>query len=150
MCETNDISAYLCYASQVAVRKEHKLITSPFPYTIIRHPSYTFLLLMILGLLTRVLSPSSALLLNPLPKPFFYPIDAVGIAQAFLRDKAGLALTRDVVAAGLFVLVVGAGMGQQALALNKRVEVEEKALREEFGREWDEYVERSWKFVPGW
>lgn len=135
---------------QSAVRKEHKLITSPFPYTKIRHPSYTFLLLLILGLPTRLLSPTSALLLNPLPRPFYYPIDFVGHAQTFLLDKAGWEVGRGVVAAVLFVLVVGAGMVQQVRALSRRVEVEEKALREEFGREWDEYVERSWKFVPGW
>ena len=67
-----------------------------------------------------------------------------------LSSALGIILSSSTVQAvgtGGFGLALLAG---QMRILNARVRVEEKALREEFGHEYDRYSRKTWKFLPGW
>lgn len=55
-----------------------------------------------------------------------------------------------------FALALGSGAGVVTSTLiiftatAYRIKIEELALREAFGTEYEEYIQRTWKLVPGW
>jgi len=129
--------------AQVSIRREHRLITGPFPYDTIRHPSYTGLISMAFGVILRIVSPGNALhfpQLNKLQKQL------ASMARQELDVNLGAGTIGNI---GCIALVTIMLAGQIRL-INARVRVEEKALREEFGEEYDRYCAQTWKYFPGW
>jgi protein-S-isoprenylcysteine O-methyltransferase Ste14 len=132
---------------QVAIRREHRLITGPFPYDLFRHPSYTGLVLMSIGLVLRGATSASSL---HFPLLHQLAVKAAHWTTGFLASTFGIQTSSDTIktigtsGAG-FLLIAG-----QVKVLNARVRVEEKALKEEFGGEYDRYCRKTWKFLPGW
>ncbi|KAI0357023.1 ICMT-domain-containing protein [Trametes cingulata] len=102
------------FTFQLALRKEHKLVTSG-PYAIIRHPAYTGLLLALAGTAATELA-----------------------AGGWLRESGWLGTTLGRAAAALRV----AGMVVTCVGLVRRVRKEDEVLRGEFGREWEEWAGR--------
>jgi protein-S-isoprenylcysteine O-methyltransferase Ste14 len=133
--------------AQVSIRRAHRLITGPFPYDVIRHPSYTGLILMVCGVIIRLVSPGNTLHfphLNRLQKHL------ASMARRWIATRLDISLSADTVTNvgySVFVAIILAG---QMRLINARVRVEEKALREEFGEEYDRYCARTWKYLPGW
>lgn len=131
----------------MAIRKQHRLITGPFPYNTFRHPSYTGLILMQVGLAIRCTTSASSLHYLHLNRLASHLASSTSIflLSAFKTDLAPS--TIQTLATGGLALALIAG---QMKLLNARVRVEEKALREEFGEEYERYCGRTWKFLPGW
>ncbi|KAH8090564.1 hypothetical protein HD553DRAFT_338257 [Filobasidium floriforme] len=135
------------FTFKVAIRREHRLITGPFPYDLFRHPSYTGLVLMSIGLVLRGATSASSLhfpLLDQLA------VKAAQWTTGFLASAFGINTSSDTVqtigTSGAGILLIAG----QVKVLNARVRVEEKALKEEFGGEYDRYCRKTWKFLPGW
>jgi len=89
------------FTVNVAIARDHRLVRSG-PYRLVRHPSYTGLLVAFLGM--------------------------------------GLAF-HSWLSLAVLLLPVSA-------ALAHRIAVEERALREAFGAEYDEWAARTWRLVP--
>jgi protein-S-isoprenylcysteine O-methyltransferase Ste14 len=77
-------------------------------------------------------------------------VDLVSLPQEIFARTFGWALSRRTVALAEVVTTLILGTAVQIKMLGARVEVEEKALREEFGEEYDEYCRKTWRFFPGW
>ncbi|KAM5540914.1 hypothetical protein V8D89_005558 [Ganoderma adspersum] len=109
------------FTFQLALFKEHKLVTWG-PYAIVRHPSYSGLLLGIAGIASVGLAPGSYLyesgmLANPL---------VAGSAAAWALWW--ICLTGGVI---------------------RRVSTEDEVLKNRFGQEWEEWARRTpYKLVP--
>lgn len=110
------------FAYQLAVREDHKLITSG-PYSVVRHPSYTGMLLSVLGILVMSLGRGSwaqecGAMEHPLGK-----------------------LVLSVWAIQLVALVA---------ATMHRAGVEDGVLREQFGVQWEQWSKSTrYKMIPG-
>jgi protein-S-isoprenylcysteine O-methyltransferase len=89
------------FTVNVAISSDHRLVRTG-PYRVVRHPSYTGLLIAFLGM--------------------------------------GLAFHNGW---SLAVLLVPVGA-----ALAHRISVEERALREAFGAEYEDYAAHTWRLVP--
>lgn len=107
------------FTFQLAILPEHKLITHGI-YAYCRHPSYTATPLIFWGVALTVTAPGTVL------------YDYLGASSMMkLIAVLGLAATR-----GSYVLV-------------PRADLEDKVLRREFGKEWEEWVRRvPYKFIP--
>lgn len=130
--------ALLCYKARLAlshhftwdltILPSHKLITS-FPYSLIRHPTYTGALLIIIG------------------ESFFILFaDGTYLRACLDADEKGWK--------ALFVGCTQAGMGLVLGWWMKNVPGrcirEDALLREAFGEEWDKWAVRTkWKLNPG-
>ncbi|KAF9546674.1 hypothetical protein CPC08DRAFT_796687 [Agrocybe pediades] len=102
----------------------HKLVTSG-PYAYVRHPSYTGMVVRVLGAWLCINSPNSG--------------------SWFIGSGLGSTLPGRV--ANWFVGTVGALI---CVAVVLRVRVEDELLRKEFGREWEAWKGRvRWAMVPG-
>ncbi|KAI0357021.1 ICMT-domain-containing protein [Trametes cingulata] len=109
------------FTFELALLKEHKLVTAG-PYAIVRHPSYTGLLLALAGTAATELAPGG-----------------------WLRESGWLGTTLGRAAAALRV----AGMVVTCVGLVRRVRKEDEVLRGEFGREWEEWAGRvPYALVP--
>ncbi|KAF8925108.1 hypothetical protein BGZ52_007321 [Haplosporangium bisporale] len=142
------------FTYQLTIRSGHKLVQSG-PYKYLRHPSYTgasmnmlgsFVLLYYRGLWpvfvtyaarwtnqlahsrTPVLSSLAAL--SPLAVSNY-----TRVSPTFLGIDVALWIT--VVASALTIRM-----------LMRRVVTEEKMLKQHFGRDWDEYASKRWRFIP--
>ena len=106
---------------QVAVRKDHKLVTSG-PYAIVRHPGYAA---------GAALAHGNTLLMFA-PGSFFR---GSGLADT---------LVGRVVVYGSLACLALTGMG-----LLRRMEKEDAVLKKEFGEEWEEWARKTpYKLIP--
>ncbi|KAI1789398.1 hypothetical protein LXA43DRAFT_948710 [Ganoderma leucocontextum] len=109
------------FTFQLALFKEHKLVTWG-PYAVVRHPSYSGLLLGIAGIATVGLGPGS------------YLYESGALANRWVAGSAA-------VWALWWVSVVG--------GVVRRVSKEDEVLKNEFGKEWEEWAKRTpYKLVP--
>jgi protein-S-isoprenylcysteine O-methyltransferase Ste14 len=146
-CPASLNTVELIRATQVSIRRQHRLVTGPFPYDVVRHPSYTGLTFIAIGIGLRTISSANSL---HFPHLFRLQKHLASIAQFWLTSKLKIDLDAKTVAtAGSLMFGVMILAGQMKL-INARVQVEEKALREEFGEEYDRYCRRTWKYFPGW
>lgn len=107
---------------QLSVVKDHKLIMHG-PYAIVRHPSYTACVLVFVGaLLTR------------------------GADGTWLRESGVLDTVMGKIVVGLWVaIILMSGTG-----LVMRTKLEDAFLRENFGKDWDEWAQRvRYRLIPG-
>ncbi|PIL35218.1 hypothetical protein GSI_03008 [Ganoderma sinense ZZ0214-1] len=109
------------FTFQLALFKEHKLVTWG-PYGVVRHPSYSGLLLGIAGIVTVGLGPGS------------YLYESGMLANPWVAGPAAAwALWWASVAGGVV----------------RRVSTEDEVLRNRFGQEWEEWAKRTpYKLVP--
>jgi len=98
---------------EVSIQKDHELIVSG-PYTFVRHPSYTAVVLLSIGWLLWQLSEGSWIIESGLWNMIF--------GKMFVLTYIGL-----------FVI------GPSLLGLT-RVAVEDAALRAKFGKKWDDWA----------
>ncbi|KDQ51233.1 hypothetical protein JAAARDRAFT_62643 [Jaapia argillacea MUCL 33604] len=120
---------YWCYRTlgrfftfELNIRPEHRLVTSG-PYSVVRHPSYSGLLLGGCGVFLCLFSRGSWL-------------RDCGIIENFV---AQLVLA-------MYVLTVGTVY----IALVRRIPAEEAMMRKEFGKTWDDWARRvPYKLLPG-
>lgn len=110
------------FTFEATITKGHRLVTTG-PYSVVRHPSYAGLLLMDVGILCWFSSRGS-----------------------FLRESGVMAT----MAGKIFFCSFGGLMLVVLVALLKRATVEDAALREKFGDEWEEWARRvPYAFLPG-
>ncbi|KAF9480302.1 hypothetical protein BDN70DRAFT_877814 [Pholiota conissans] len=120
---------YLCYRElgrlftyQVSVLPKHKLVTTG-PYSIVRHPAYIGGDFVQVGLLLWHASPGAWL-----------------TESGFYKN----------VAAWLVILPALYAIGSILLIYYRRPAVEDKALKKEFGVQWEEWAKRvPYRLVPG-
>ncbi|TFY76985.1 hypothetical protein EWM64_g7027 [Hericium alpestre] len=110
------------FTFHLTIRDEHKLITSG-PYALVRHPSYLGAILTMGGMLVCMFGPGSWL-----------------AECGWLETIAGKALCTGVVGWALYMSAMLLG----------RVPTEDRMLRKEFGKEWDQWARRTpYAVVPG-
>lgn len=108
------------FTYQLSILPNHKLVTHGV-YSYVRHPSYTAVPFVYAGILLTVTAPGSVL----------YDYLGVSLTRKLIIGLA-LAITR-----GTYIFVCRAG-------------VEDKVLRKEFGKEWEEWARVvKYKFIPG-
>ncbi|THU97055.1 hypothetical protein K435DRAFT_663343 [Dendrothele bispora CBS 962.96] len=120
---------YYCYKAmgkhftyEVTMLKDHHLVTTG-PYSIVRHPSYTAMLILSLGICVLCASGGSWMR-----------------ESKFLHTVPG-----ELITAAWFLLY-----SRLIVSLFLRVETEDELLRRQFGNEWNEWERRvPWKLVPG-
>ncbi|KAL7284846.1 hypothetical protein ACG7TL_002159 [Trametes sanguinea] len=109
------------FTFQLTILKEHKLVTSG-PYAIVRHPSYTGIIIATVGVFMMGLSPGSWLVES-------------GIIDTFQGTT--------VVAAWLSWYTF------MTFGFLRRTRIEDAVLREEFGAQWDEWARKvPYQLVP--
>ena len=109
------------FTFELTIRPDHKLVTSG-PYAIVRHPSYTALAPLNIGVALAVLCPGS----------YVYEC-------AMMSTPVG----------AILVLWV-ATLGYVIMSLLERVKIENEALKKEFGEEWIRYRRSvAYRFIPG-
>ena len=107
------------FTFQLAILPDHKLVTHGI-YAYCRHPSYTATPFIFAGVLLTITAPGSV-----------------------LYDHFGMDWTRKL----MIVLALAAARGSYVLV--DRAEVEDKVLRKEFGKEWEEWARNvPYKFIP--
>jgi len=120
---------YQCYRTlqkfftfDFTIQKDHSLITNG-PYQFVRHPSYSGLLAIYIGLFFYFLSPGS-----------------------WVRECGGLDSILGKLAYGGFISIRLATF----YALLRRMPKEDAALRKQFGAKWDEWAMTvKYRLVPG-
>ncbi|KAI0667638.1 hypothetical protein C8Q78DRAFT_315138 [Trametes maxima] len=120
----------LCYRAlgkhftfHVTIRKDHRLVTSG-PYAIVRHPSYTALGLVVLGICISSFTSGSWL-------------KECGIMDTAIGNALAVGWAMDL-------------LYPPTMAILGRVKAEDKMLRDEFGAEWDEWARRTpYALIPG-
>ncbi|KAF7422893.1 hypothetical protein PC9H_011057 [Pleurotus ostreatus] len=106
---------------QVRIQEDHKLVTGG-PYSYVRHPSYTGLFLMYIGVVMEVFSPG-------------HWLRDYGLQSVIGRGVCCLW--------GLQTLVLFAGLW-------KRLDLEDAILRREFGKDWEDWARRvPSRLIPG-
>lgn len=109
------------FTFELCIRKDHRLVVDG-PYNYVRHPSYTGLILSIIGALCSHLSGSWVKECGILDTTL-----GLGIAFAWLSIAAAV-----------------------VLSLLLRIPREDELLRREFGNEWLRWTERvPYRLVPG-
>ncbi|KAG2131645.1 hypothetical protein DEU56DRAFT_813617 [Suillus clintonianus] len=110
------------WSFQLSVRKEHRLVTSG-PYSVVRHPSYTGLLLQSVGIMIMYGSPESWMRQSGILQVPFMSLLA---ANFFV----------------LFGLCVWIGVTRPA--------IEDKMLKRALGKEWENWAkEVKYRLIPG-
>ncbi|RPD55598.1 hypothetical protein L227DRAFT_554758 [Lentinus tigrinus ALCF2SS1-6] len=105
---------------EVAVRDDHRFITHG-PYRIVRHPSYTGWLLMIVGNLLSMLSPQS--IFSEMAETLFGRIVATCVTMVYMGSVCALALYRT--------------------------RAEDAMLQKKFGGEWESWAKKTpYRLVP--
>ena len=117
---TTFISMGRLFTYQLSILPDHKLITHGL-YSYVRHPSYTAVVSMFVGVLVTVTAPGGV-----------------------LYDSLGVESTEK-----LTVILASVTMYGTRLFV-RRADVEDQVLRKEFGKEWDEWAQVvKYKFIPG-
>ena len=108
------------FTYQLSILPEHKLVTHG-SYSYVRHPSYTALIFCYVGMLLTVTAPGGV----------WY-------------DYFGVNSTMRLATVGAL------SIGGVVYKLVCRAEIEDRVLRKEFGKEWEEWARVvRYKFVPG-
>lgn len=102
------------FTFQVGIREGHKLVTTG-PYAVVRHPSYSAALLVVIGIVCFHSSPGSWLR-----------------ESGVLNTNTGRILVYGITA----ILTIPVVM------LKRRWEKEDEMLRNEFGKQWNEWAKR--------
>ncbi|KAI0349599.1 hypothetical protein OH77DRAFT_1594147 [Trametes cingulata] len=111
------------FTFQITIHKDHRLVTSG-PYSVVRHPGYSALLMIVLG--TMLCSFGSGSWLRE-----------CGIMETSVGKVFGVAWVADL----LYVPVV---------MVFFRLKTEDELLKKEFGREWEEWAKRTpYWLIPG-
>ncbi|KAI0335773.1 ICMT-domain-containing protein [Cubamyces sp. BRFM 1775] len=115
------LGQYFTY--EITIRKDHRLVTSG-PYSIVRHPSYLASLLVVVGNISCFLGSGS-----------------------WLRESG---ILREPLGKAFVVLWVADMLWVPTVMILFRVRVEDGLLKKEFGREWEEWAERTpYALLPG-
>ncbi|KAI8969881.1 hypothetical protein BD414DRAFT_540899 [Trametes punicea] len=101
------------FTYEVVVKSAHRLVTSG-PYTLVRHPSYTGVIALVLG------------------------TQLVHFGPGAFVSECGIERTPF----ALFIWIWRIGSAFSVVSLCRRCSVEDAQLRERFGAEWDAYRER--------
>lgn len=110
------------YILEVAIQKQHKLITDG-PYSIVRHPGYTGGVMAVVGFCVFHTSPGS-----------------------LLRESRVWDTNLGRIFVGLIIVVVLYPIS----IVRRRVQLEDNALRNEFGKDWDEWEKNvPYRLIPG-
>ena len=110
------------FTAELAIRKDHKLITTG-PYSVVRHPSYSGMLAVQVGLVCWFCSRGS-----------------------WLRESGVLEST----VGSVFFYGFGLYLGSTNMVGISRMGMEDKLLRGAFGAEWDAWARRvPYRLVPG-
>ncbi|TFK93096.1 hypothetical protein K466DRAFT_161245 [Polyporus arcularius HHB13444] len=129
LCAVGGVIRILCYRAlgrhftfELSLRKDHKLVTDG-PYSIVRHPSYTALIMVTIGTLLCLTSTGSWL------------------------SESGILGTLI----GRLLIVAWAGeVAWIPVVMIMRVGTEDEILRNEFMNEWLEWSKRTpYKLIPG-
>ncbi|KAI8978761.1 hypothetical protein BD414DRAFT_494310 [Trametes punicea] len=111
------------FTFEITVREDHRLITHG-PYSIVRHPSYSALVLVVVGRLLCSFGAGSWM-------------KECGILDGWMGQAFGVLWAID----ELYV---------PAMMIFFRVKKEDELLRKEFGREWEAWVQRTpYALIPG-
>lgn len=129
LCALGGLIRIACYRAmgrhftfELSVRRDHKLITDG-PYAIVRHPSYTALIMVTIGTLICLTGSGSWLA-------------ECGIMGTLIGR--------------LLVLMWAAEVAWIPIVMVMRVGAEDEILRKEFGEEWLAWSERTpYKLIPG-
>ncbi|KAH7034453.1 hypothetical protein BKA57DRAFT_415307 [Linnemannia elongata] len=113
------------FTYQLTIRPGHRLVTSG-PYKILRHPSYT-------GFFFNGAAVWTLLWHNDISS--LLPVLTYSNMMGWLGVNGGL-----LVAAGLSWMT--------AMQIMWRVAAEEEMLKGHFGKEWDIYSSKRWRFIP--
>ena len=107
------------FTYHLAILPDHKLVTHGV-YAYCRHPSYTAISFIYVGVLLTITAPGSV-----------------------LYDHLGVDLTRKL------MTVLGLAATRGSYEFVRRAEVEDQVLRREFGKEWEEWARKvPYKFIP--
>ncbi|KAK2463349.1 hypothetical protein APHAL10511_004660 [Amanita phalloides] len=110
------------FTFEITIQKDHKLVTTG-PYSIIRHPSYTGIIMLM----------ASAILLTM-------------TKGSWVRESGLLCGLPGQILVGAFALATGVGN----VALLLRIKDEERELRKRFGKQWDRWaVKVRYLLIPG-
>jgi protein-S-isoprenylcysteine O-methyltransferase Ste14 len=121
------------FTFELAIFRDHTLITSG-PYSFVRHPSYTGLLLLVWGMSMCIGAPGS----------YAHEVLWMNVLRGEALGESWAPYARVFAAIGLCVQLVVVG------ALIARTKAEDEMLRREFGKQWHEWVERTpWRLFPG-
>jgi len=120
------VSSYRALGSlftfEVSIRDQHKLITG-YPYSIVRHPGYTGSTITFAGAFLCLFGPGS-----------------------WIVECGWL----EVLVGKVFVVFMVVLHGYVLYVLLSRMANEDKMMRKEFGRQWDEWAKRvPYRLVPG-
>ncbi|KAI1790182.1 hypothetical protein LXA43DRAFT_1095707 [Ganoderma leucocontextum] len=129
LCLIGGIMRVFCYRAlgrhftfELSIRKDHKLVTDG-PYSIVRHPSYTALIMVTIGTLLCLIGTGSWL------------------------AESGIMST---LVGRLLVLVWAAEVAWIPIVMVLRVGTEDEILRKEFKDEWLAWSQRTpYKLIPG-
>ncbi|KAG0092689.1 hypothetical protein BGZ93_011379 [Podila epicladia] len=143
------------FTYQLTIRSGHKLVQSG-PYTYLRHPSYTgalmngfgsFMLLFHRGL-WPVLVTYAAKWTNQLVHSGIPVLSSLAALLPFAGSSNYARMSPKFLGIniGLWIMVMMSAFGIRILMC--RVEAEEEMLKEHFGRDWDEYASKRWRFIP--
>lgn len=129
LCATGGIMRIFCYRAlgrhftfELSLRKDHKLVTDG-PYSIVRHPSYTALIMVTIGTLLCLTSTGSWL------------------------SESGIMGT---LIGRLLIVAWAAEVAWIPIVMIIRVGTEDEILRSEFKDEWLAWSKRTpYKLIPG-
>ena len=110
------------FTFEMSIMKDHSLVTSG-PYGIVRHPSYTGSLMVVVSIFLLHATKGS-----------------------WVRESGVLGYLSGKVAAGIFTFINAAAVP----ALLFRMKAEDRALRRQFGDGWDAWAARvRYMIIPG-
>jgi protein-S-isoprenylcysteine O-methyltransferase Ste14 len=122
------------FTFELAVLKDHKLVTSG-PFSVVRHPSYTGFLALAWGSTLAIFARGSWVREFIIGDVLQYGIMS-GLPWAPLARALAVAVTA--------LQLLGTGV------MLRRTISEDMMLREEFGKQWDEWARRTpYRLVPG-
>ncbi|KAF9912281.1 hypothetical protein EC991_000173 [Linnemannia zychae] len=124
------------FTYQLTIRTGHKLVQSG-PYTYLRHPSYT-------GAIINSIAFKILIFHQGLWNVF--TLLASRAASAVLQTK--IAIPSSVCGVQTEVWAMFAYALVMIYGIAFRVRNEERMLKSHFGREWDVYASKRWRFIP--
>ncbi|KZV84702.1 hypothetical protein EXIGLDRAFT_700204 [Exidia glandulosa HHB12029] len=121
------------FTLELSLQSKHKLVTAP-PYNIVRHPSYTGGVLAVIGAALTYCAPHDGWV-----RTTWLPLLTSSTVSPGLRVLVWL-----VTVMAIFPFAIGFPSAYF------RPIVEDRMLRERFGKEWDAWAEQvPWKLIPG-
>jgi protein-S-isoprenylcysteine O-methyltransferase Ste14 len=118
------------FTFELSIKKDHTLVTD-FPYSVIRHPSYSAILVSFTGL-GLTLSSSDGWM-----RSVFVP----WITDSYMSSTKTASI--------IGTAIIFASYGLITAMVFSRVKAEDAMLRRQFGRQWDDWAQRvPYKIVP--